>query len=189
MDKDIFAEHAPESAEEEYNRTLENDYKAQLKRLSVRLSKEDLEARIKSFLRSHCVCTLATCANNQPRSTIVRYRSQGLTIYILTEGGGKVKNIRDNPLVSVSVCGEYSGFQSVACLQLWGRAEIIAPDDRAAYSEAYQAMKIEERPDLKGFDVDSVRRRLYIVRISVERARYLSFPEGVLNQVLQVADP
>lgn len=186
MNEKNVPEKTIDRAEDEYNQILENDFRVQLKRKSSRLTEAMLEARIKDFLRKHCICTIATCSNNVPRSTIVRYRSSELTIYILTEGGGKIRNIRQNPLVSVSVCGEYTGFQSVACLQMWGRAEIISPHDEALYAEAYQSMNIEERQDLKDLHVEHLRSRLYIVKIPIDRARYLSFPEGVLNQVLIV---
>jgi len=189
MDESSRFRHEIDGAEDEYNKNLDKDYRAQLKRLSVRLTKEELEARIKDFLKKHCICAIATCSHNIPRSTIVRYRSRDLTIYILTEGGGKTKNIKDNPEISVSVCGEYSGFQSVTCLQLWGHAEVIAPDNQPLYTEAYQAMNIEERQDLKELNVENMRKHLSIIKITTKRARYLSFPEGVLNQVLDVAGP
>jgi nitroimidazol reductase NimA-like FMN-containing flavoprotein (pyridoxamine 5'-phosphate oxidase superfamily) len=173
-------------AEDEYNKILEKDFREQLMRKSIKLTEEELEERIKLFLKKHCICTIATCSNNVPRSTIVRYRSSELNIYILTEGGGKIRNIRQNPLVSVSVCGAYAGFQSVACLQVWGRAEIISPNNGTLYARAYQSMNLEERQDLKGLHVEQIRSKLYIIKISIDRARYLNFPEGVLNQVLIV---
>ena len=49
-------------------------------------SEDELRKTIVSFLAENCICTLATCANNVPRSTPVRYRSNELTIYILAEG-------------------------------------------------------------------------------------------------------
>jgi nitroimidazol reductase NimA-like FMN-containing flavoprotein (pyridoxamine 5'-phosphate oxidase superfamily) len=114
----------------------------------------------------------------------VRYRSQGLTLYILTEGGGKVKNIKDNPQVSVSMVGEYTGFQSVTGLQVWGKAVIIKPQDGPAYDEAKRIVNLEERQDLKRMDLQALRTPMDIIKIEVEKARFLSFPEGILNQVL-----
>lgn len=175
-----------ENMENDYNEKLENDFVTLLKGKIKRLTPEQLTRRITGFLQEQKICTLATCANNIPRSTPVRYRSQGLTVYILTEGGGKVKNIRDNPNVSLSIVGEYTGFQSVTGLQAWGKAVIIKPQDGPLYDEAKTIMNLEERQDLKNMNLQQIRTPMDIIKIEVEKARFLSFPEGILNQVLTV---
>jgi nitroimidazol reductase NimA-like FMN-containing flavoprotein (pyridoxamine 5'-phosphate oxidase superfamily) len=175
-----------ENMEKDYNKKLENDFVTVLKGQIKRLPQDELKERIIRFLREEKICTLATCSQNMPRSTPVRYRSQGLTVYILTEGGGKVKNIRDNPNVSLSITGEYTGFQSVTCLQAWGKAVIIKPQDGPAYDEARRIMNLEERPDLKNMNLQSIRTPMDLIKIELEKARFLSFPEGILNQVLTI---
>jgi nitroimidazol reductase NimA-like FMN-containing flavoprotein (pyridoxamine 5'-phosphate oxidase superfamily) len=172
--------------EKDYNEKLEADFVTVLKGKIKRLSPEELKARIIRFLQEQKICALATCANNIPRSTPVRYRSQGLAVYILTEGGGKVKNIRDNPNVSLSIVGEYTGFQSVTGLQAWGKAAIIKPEDGPVYDEAKRIMNLEERQDLKNMNLQQIRTPMDIIKIEVEKARFLCFPEGILNQVLTV---
>jgi nitroimidazol reductase NimA-like FMN-containing flavoprotein (pyridoxamine 5'-phosphate oxidase superfamily) len=175
-----------ESMEKEYNEKLEENYLAILKGKVRHLSADELKVRIIKFLREQKICTLATCVNNIPRSTPVRYRSHGLTLYILTEGGGKVQNIRKNNAVSVSIVGEYSGFKSVTCLQLWGTAEIIDPRGGQKYEEARKEMHLEEREDLQQIKVKNIRTEMYVIKISPEKARFLSFPEGILNQTLNI---
>jgi len=175
-----------ESMEKEYNEKLEENYLAILKRKIRRLTDDELKERILKFLGEQKICTLATCAHNIPRSTPVRYRSDGFTLYILTEGGGKVRNIMENNSVSVSMVGEYSGFKSVTCLQLWGTAEIIEPRGGQKYEEARQVMQLEEREDLKQIKVNNIRTEMYIIKISVKKARFLSFPKGILNQTLDI---
>jgi nitroimidazol reductase NimA-like FMN-containing flavoprotein (pyridoxamine 5'-phosphate oxidase superfamily) len=175
-----------ESMEKEYNKKLEENYLAILKGKVRHLTADELKERIAKFLREQKICTLATCANNIPRSTPVRYRSQGLTMYILTEGGGKVQNIRENNVVSVSIVGEYTGFKSVTCLQLWGTAEIIEPRGGQRYEEAQKIMDLEERDDLKQIKIKNIRTEMYVIKISPEKARFLSFPEGILNQTLNI---
>jgi len=172
--------------EKDYNEKLENDFVSLLKGKIRRLTQEELKDRIIRFLQEQKICTLATCAGNIPRSTPVRYRSRGLTVYILTEGGGKVKNIRDNPNVSLSIVGEYTGFQSVTGLQAWGKAVVIKPRDAALYEEAKTIMNLEERQDLKNMNLQQIRTPMDIIKIEIEKARFLSFPEGILNQVLTV---
>ena len=98
----------------------------------------------------------------------------------------KVKNIKENPSVSVSLCGCYSGFQSVRGLQIWGKAEIINSEDKERYLEARKIINIEEREDLKQMGIKDIRPDMKVIKIEIERARYLSFPEGILNQILTV---
>lgn len=162
---------------------MKNDFRDALKQKIRKISKEELEKVIIKFLADHCLCTIATCGNNIPRSTPLRYRSNGTDIYILTEGGGKLKNILNNPKVSLSLYGEYSGFESVKGLQTWGSAEIIKPAEKEKYQEARKLIKSEEREDLKKLGPLPIRDKLIVIKIKTEKARYLSFPEGILNQV------
>ena len=180
-----MAKRNMDEMEKDYNRQLKKDFVEKLKGKIKRLSKDELRKSIIGFMEENCICTLATCSSNIPRSTIVRYRSKELTIYILTEGGGKVKNIRENPVVSASICGEYTGFQSVKSLQVWGKAEIIDPRNREKYEETRKIINPDERQDLQDIGIDKVP-DMYIIKIDIERARYLNFPEGILNQVLSL---
>jgi hypothetical protein len=47
-------------------------------------------------------------------------------------------------------------------------------------------MQLEEREDLKQIKVNNIRTEMYIIKISVKKARFLSFPEGILNQTLDI---
>ena len=171
-----------DDSEEGYDRRLERDFVEKLKGRIERLPPDVLRRRIEQFLADNVICTLATCADDEPRSTIVRYRSRGLTVYVLTEGGGKLKNLRRNPRISLSVCGPYDGFQSVTGLQAWGTAEIITPKDTARYQAIRREINPEARPDLQQAGLRRVP-DMYILKIGIARARFLSFPEGILNQV------
>ncbi len=175
-----------DGSEKEYDEKLEEDFVENLKIEKKKLTRDELKKKIVEFLAGNKICTLATCLNNIPRSTPLRYRSKDLTIYILTEGGMKVKNIRENPAVSVSLYGDYSGFQSVKGLQIWGKAEIIDPEEGDKYRKARKIINVEEREDLKKLGIKDVRPDMKIIKIETERARYLSFPEGILNQILTV---
>ena len=176
-----------EDHEETYNRRLEKDFAEQLKRHVKKVSKDELRQRIIAFLQQEVICSLATCSDDMPRATVVRYRSHDLTVYIHSEGGGKIKNIRANPNVSISICGPYSGFQSVKGLQAWGRAEIIDPQkDREIYLQALAIINPAAREDLKSIGLQRIP-DMYIIKIDITRARYLDFPEGILNQVLTIS--
>ena len=176
-----MAHSAIESFENAFDKRLARDFVKNLKRNVNRLSQGDFKEHIKNFLEKHCICTLATCSDNIPRATILRYRSKGLTIYFQTEGGGKVYNIKENAQVSVSVCGEYKGFTSVAGLQVWGRAEIIKSTD-PRYAEGLAIMNLSAREDLKEAGLDQNIPKMFLVKIDITRAKFLSFPDGIINQ-------
>ena len=69
-----------ETVEKEYDAELEKNFVQQLNIEKKRLSDDELRKTIVAFLAENCICTLATCSNNVPRSTPVRYRSKDLTI-------------------------------------------------------------------------------------------------------------
>lgn len=175
-----------EAVEKEYDAQLEKNFVQKLNIEKRRLSEDELRKTIVSFLEENCICTLATCSNNVPRSTPVRYRSKDLTIYILAEGGMKIKNMRENPLVSVSIFGNYSGFQSVKGLQMWGKAEIINPEDGESYLEANRNVNLEGREDLKNMGIKNIKHNMKAIKITIDRARYLSIADGIFNQILSV---
>jgi nitroimidazol reductase NimA-like FMN-containing flavoprotein (pyridoxamine 5'-phosphate oxidase superfamily) len=173
---------ATSSREKAYDRQLQEDFVKRARGKVTRLTKARLKAEIKRFLCNHRICTLATCsADGMPRSTPVRYRSKDFTIYIFSEGGGKVQNILENPHVSVSLYGAYAGFESVRGLQLWGTAEIIPPADKRRWEAAHRIIRMEERADLKKIDLKGLK-PMDVIKITVKRARYLDCPKGILNQ-------
>ncbi len=165
---------------------FETDYKEIIKGKIQELTKEEIEEQIKIYLSSHLICSLATCSNNMPRSTVVRYKSKDMTIYILTEGGGKLKNIRVNPNVSVSIYGDYTGFQSVNGLQAWGIAEIISPEDHEKYSKVLDVMKTSEREDLQKMGTADMEIKMFAIKINIKKARYLNLPGGIINKTLEI---
>ena len=172
--------------EKAYDKQLEEEYAKRLKGKVAKPSPAELKEKIRRFLDNHRICTLATCsASGMPRSTPLRYRSRDFVIYVFTEGGGKVQNILENPNVSVSVMGNYAGFDSVVGLQMWGKARIIKPESRRAYEQAKSIINMESRSDLKKIDLEGLK-PMDVIKIKVKRARYLNFPEGILNQAVTI---
>ena len=90
-------------------------------------------------------------------------------------------NLKENPQVSITVCGEYSGFTSVKGLQIWGKAEIIKPTD-TRYAEGLAIMNLSARQDLKEAGLEQNVPKMFLLKIDIERAKILSFPEGIINQ-------
>jgi len=69
---------------------------------------------------------LATSANNIPRATVLEFFSEGLTLYIFGEPGGKIANIKRNPRVSAVIYEQpldHSKLQK--SLQIFGTAALI----------------------------------------------------------------
>jgi nitroimidazol reductase NimA-like FMN-containing flavoprotein (pyridoxamine 5'-phosphate oxidase superfamily) len=173
-------------SEAAFDKQVKAGFKEVLKREAAEQTQDELKRRILRFLKRNVIGSLATCSDNIPRSTPVRFRyDDGFHIYVLTEGGGKLRNVRKNPHVSFSVYGTYTGFKSCRGLQIWGRADIIAPDEGEKYETAYQAMALEEREDLKKIQTSEMPARMPIIKIFPERIRYLSVPEGILNQEIE----
>ena len=97
--------------------------------MKKQLEQRRLERLIRALLKEQTVCVLATCSRDVPRASTVEYFPSGITLYILTEGGKKIGNIRDNPHVSVAVHAPFSGWPSVKGVQITGLAEIGEPGD------------------------------------------------------------
>ena len=69
---------------------------------------------------------LATCRDNIPRATPLDFFNEGLTLYIFGEPGGKIGNIRSNPVVSAAIYQQPMNHTAEQkSLQLWGKATLI----------------------------------------------------------------
>ena len=164
-----------------YDRRLERDFQRLLHREPQQLPADALQQRIEAFLAERCICTLATCVDGEPRATVVRYRSRGLQVFVFTEGGGKVGNVHQNPRVSLAVHGEYAGFETCTSLQAWGNGRILGPGDQPAYQEIKTFFNLSQRPDLQDTGVAQIP-DMFLLAVTITRARFLHFPDGILNQ-------
>jgi len=147
-----------------------------------KLTKEELGREILQFIRKHKICTLATCSENIPRSTPVRYLSKRMTIYVFAEGGGKMENLRKNPNISLSIYGAYKGFASVKGLQMWGKAEIIEQKEKEKFAEAQKLWETQKRKDIDQSIRSTIPSVMKALKITIEKARYLNFEKGIINQ-------
>ncbi len=95
-----------------------------------RLDREHLEERILNLLSSQNMCVLATVGPDGPLATPVRYFHLDFTIVFTAAGNSpKMRNIRDDPRVSVGVFAPLVGQASSRGAQLFGRARIVEPSD------------------------------------------------------------
>ncbi|NTV02388.1 MAG: pyridoxamine 5'-phosphate oxidase family protein [Chlorobiaceae bacterium] len=117
------------------------------KRCTRKLPETDLEARIATFLASRRICVLATCREDTPRATPIEFRARGLTLYMAAEPGTKIRNIHDNPNVSVGLfdprAEKAGGWDEIEGLQLTGRARLY----RKGQSGFFEAYRLFGKPE------------------------------------------
>ena len=103
--------------------------KAVFAKLNITLREEitvpEFEAVISDYLKKHNVLHLATCRDNEPRSTPLEYFNHGLTVYILSEGGGKFANLKANQKISYSICDPYDPSRTTLAQQACRCGELL----------------------------------------------------------------
>lgn len=82
---------------------------------------EDLKKEIRNFLDKRKVLVLCTCSNNIPRATPMDFYTEkdSFNIYIGPAPGRKVKNMEENPIISIGIYtpmseGKIQGMQITA---------------------------------------------------------------------------
>lgn len=96
------------------------------------VSEAEFVAEVVNYLNRHNVLELATCRNNEPRCTTLEYFNIGLTVHILAGGGGKMANLKENPMVCYTVHDPYNPFDDyfgAKGLQVWGTAHLFKKND------------------------------------------------------------
>jgi len=147
-----------------------------------KLSREELGKEILQFISRHKICTLATCTENMPRATPVHYLNKDMTLFVYAEGGAKLKNLKKNPNISLGIHGPYRGFMSVKGLQIWGKAEIIYQKERVRFAELKKMYEKEWKRDITSMDTGGIPSIMKVIKITVEKARYLNVEKGIINQ-------
>ncbi|MGW8272576.1 MAG: pyridoxamine 5'-phosphate oxidase family protein [Thermodesulfovibrionales bacterium] len=147
------------------------------------LRRDELERSIIGFLMSHSTCVLATCGESGPRASTVEYFPQGLTLFILTEGGRKIANIRQNPEISLAVSSPFAGWDSVRGIQLSGTAE-IGEKGSEIFRDGEEAFR--KRRGLRGARIPDT---MLVIRITPRVIEYLDMElcrrGGAPRQVFQ----
>lgn len=121
---------------------------------------------IEEFLTSHNTCTLSTAYQNRVRSTPIEYNYFDGFIYLLSEGGEKFANLPLNPQVSVAVYEDYTGFSSLAGMQITGISEVID-----AESDEYMDVL-----QMKGLKIDFIKRnpvKMNMIKIRIDKVEFL----------------
>jgi hypothetical protein len=129
------------------------------------LSREKLKTLIVEFFQSQGLCVLATCGRGKPRATPVEYFPDGLTLYVLTEGGRKLENIQENPEVSVAVSTAWLGWERSKGVQVSGRA-VVGEAGSKIFREGVRAFR--RRPGRAKASVPDVLKVIKIIPYEVE---------------------
>ena len=135
--------------------------------MMVPLEDGPLRVAIEEFLTKHNTCTFATGHADRVRSTPIEYNYIDGNFYLLSEGGEKFANILLNDNVSLSVYESYTGMNSLAGMQITGKASLVEMED-AEYSSILK---------LKGLNVKAVRSmpvKMNMVKIKIHKVEFLS---------------
>ena len=150
-----------------------------------KISIEDFEEEIINFIDNHNVLHLATCRDNVPRSTILEYCNNGLEVYIFSEGGGKIRSIKETGKVSYTIANPYTpieDFFSAAGLQVWGEASIFKKsDDIERFKELFKFTDYADNYDKmreQGIDIENNPTNFNVITIKPEKMKYLNSRRG-----------
>lgn len=163
--------------------------KPYFKAAGVRIKKfstpASFEKNLLGFLTRNHVLHLGTCRGRAPRVTPLEYRVSGLTFYVLSEGGGKFANLKENRRVSFGIAEPYDSqadFFGNKGVQAWGLARVYSlRDEPEKFADALTRMnapkcckKIEVKNLLPQFNYR-------IIEIIPDKIKYGNPREGVFQ--------
>jgi hypothetical protein len=89
--------------------------------IDQKMPEEELKKEIRQYLDKRKVLVLCTCSNNTPRATPMDFYTEedSFNIYVGPAPGRKVKNIEENPIISIGIYtplseGKIQGMQITA---------------------------------------------------------------------------
>jgi hypothetical protein len=146
----------------------------------------EYEQEVAQFLKDHDILYLSTSRDDVPRSTPLGYFTDGLTIYVLSEGGGKFANLARNEKVAYSIASRINGgrgLMRVRGLQVWGRAEVVSMQKhRNRFEEILSVTGIMASLGDRGIKgLPSFHYRFIIVE--PEKICYLNLAKGINNVI------
>jgi hypothetical protein len=160
-------------------------YKKEGIKIKAYKSPESFQKVLAKFIARNQVLHLCTSKKDRPRSTPLGYMSQGLTVFILSEGGGKFNNLKANKQVSFSIAEPYDvkkDFFGDKGIQAWGKAKMYSiRQNPKQFRETLRKMNIKKGARvLKPEDLPSIF-HYRIIEITPDKIRYRNAREGVFN--------
>jgi len=154
-------------------------------RVSLRTfnSAEEFTREVIKFLDANTILYLSTSKNDVPRCTPVGYFHVGMTVYVLSEGGGKLANLKANPRVSYAIASRIEGrmgILNVRGLQCWGKASVISiRENPEKFADLMNELGILQRLKQRGDRLPSFHYRF--IKIVPHKIRLLNLREGIYN--------
>jgi len=149
------------------------------------IGEKEFEQEVAHYLDQHNVLHLATCRDNEPRSTPLEYFNNDMTVYISSEGGGKFANLKVNPKVSYSICDPYepaNDFFGAVGLQVWGKASTFKKnDDLTRYEKIRQYSRNIDALKKQGLEQAASAFNFNVITIEPLKIRYLNLKKGFRN--------
>ena len=149
------------------------------------LSKEELEKEIIDYLSKKHPCSLATCGKDgKPRISVVDYKNDGLTIYIMSEGGTKFENIEENNNVAIGIGTSTQTMRSVRGANITGTAEIFT-DDTPEFAKGLKLFKpfLDDIQSLTGKPPQLPPGVMRVIRVNPTRIVYFHYNKGIGNAI------
>jgi hypothetical protein len=151
------------------------------------LTEEEFLKMAVEYLNEHNVLHLSTCRNNEPRCTPVEYFNNGLTVYMLCEGGGKIANIKANPRVSYGISDPYNpakDFFGASGIQVWGSASVFKKnDDMERFNEIHKYARTRNELNEQGLGNVAASFNFNVITIEPVKIRRLCYRKGYRNVI------
>lgn len=149
-----------------------------------RPTRQELEKEIIDYLSKKHPCCLATCGKNgKPRISVVEYINDGITIYIMSEGGEKFKNLKENKYVAIGIGSSARTYRSERGINIWGIAKVFDQNT----SEFAGAIKLF-MPMFKQFgtgapaDTDHQDFLIRVIRVTPTKMVYNHTYKAIINE-------
>lgn len=118
-----------------------------LQRKTEKPENDDLAGRIATFLDAHHVMSLATCGPRGSHAANVFYARDGLSLFWVSDWQSThSRNIAINPQVSATIAPDYSDFDEVCGVQIFGEAHQLSD---AAERDGARALLATRYPTLQ----------------------------------------
>ena len=149
------------------------------------MTPDEFEQLMIDYLDTHNVLSLASCRDNDVRCTTLEYFNNGLEIYIYSEGGGKMANLKANPQVCCAINDPYdpaTDYFGASGIRLWGTARFCKrfddPDTAAAVQNYYRHSEALKR---QGIWEGVSKQNFNIITIEPTKIDYLDLRKGFKN--------
>lgn len=134
---------------------------------SVKMEQAELLEEMRSFIRAHNTCALATGYGSQVRCTPIEYTWLDNCFWLLSEGGKKFMALEHNKNVCLAIYDSYAGFGKLGGMQVEGTVEMIEP-----WSEPY--LKLLEYKHIPAENLKKLPNVMHLIRVKPVHIDFLN---------------